>query len=187
MTKNNNSEQKKDLRVIKTEEAIKHSFYNLVKEVSIEKISVKALCEEAKINKSTFYAHYDSIYDLMQALEDDFITYLTDQIVSDVSLFDNPEYYFDQIMEIMQESQKRHVLRLVQSNNTFTEHLQDALGKKITYYNFDFTNHTELALILQIFFQGLCQTECCKLSESDIIYLKKFFCTGINAIKDDFI
>lgn len=187
MTKNNNSEQKKDLRVIKTEEAIKHAFYKMVKETSIEKISVKALCEEAKINKSTFYAHYDSIYDLMQSLEDDFINYLADQIDSNISLFDDPEYFFNRVIDIMQESQKRHVLRLVQSNSTFTDHLQDALGQKITYYNFDFTNHTELALILQIFFQGLGQIECCKMSKSDIDYLRKFFCTGINAIKEDFI
>ena len=37
----------------------------------LEKIKVKELCDLACINKSTFYAHYQDIYALANAMEED--------------------------------------------------------------------------------------------------------------------
>ena len=37
----------------------------------LEKIKVKELCDLACINKSTFYAHYQDIYALANAMEDE--------------------------------------------------------------------------------------------------------------------
>ena len=39
----------------------------------MEHINVTKLCREADINRSTFYAHYTDIYDVMTDMEDDFI------------------------------------------------------------------------------------------------------------------
>ena len=39
----------------------------------LEKIKVKELCDLACINKSTFYAHYQDIYALANAMEDDMV------------------------------------------------------------------------------------------------------------------
>ena len=47
-----------DLRVKKTERAIRKAFYELMLEKPIPKITVKELAERAEINKTTFYAHY---------------------------------------------------------------------------------------------------------------------------------
>ena len=49
-----------DLRVIKTIEGIKSAFEALICEKDYEKITVKELCERARINKKTFYAAYIS-------------------------------------------------------------------------------------------------------------------------------
>lgn len=43
-----------DLRVEKTEKAIKNAFIELRSQKPLEKITVKELCAEARINKSTF-------------------------------------------------------------------------------------------------------------------------------------
>ena len=51
-----------DLRVEKTEKAIKNAFIELRSQKPLEKITVKELCAEARINKSTFYSHYQDIY-----------------------------------------------------------------------------------------------------------------------------
>ena len=47
-----------DIRIEKTERAIKQAFMELRREKPVEKIRVKELCDRACINKSTFYAHY---------------------------------------------------------------------------------------------------------------------------------
>ena len=39
----------------------------------VEKIKVKELCDLARINKSTFYAHYQDIYSLSSALEEELV------------------------------------------------------------------------------------------------------------------
>ncbi|MBP3677848.1 MAG: TetR/AcrR family transcriptional regulator [Agathobacter sp.] len=58
-----------DIRIEKTEKAIKNAFMELRSKKALEKISVKELCELACINKSTFYAHYADIYALSESLE----------------------------------------------------------------------------------------------------------------------
>ena len=63
------SENKSDLRIRKTEQAIKNAFIELRAKKPLEKITVKELCELALINKSTFYSHYEDIYALSEAME----------------------------------------------------------------------------------------------------------------------
>ncbi|MBP3894428.1 MAG: TetR/AcrR family transcriptional regulator [Atopobiaceae bacterium] len=58
----------KDLRVTKTLEAIDSSFRSLMLEVGYERITVKALCDRARINKKTFYRYYDTLDDLLAEL-----------------------------------------------------------------------------------------------------------------------
>lgn len=53
-----------DRRVRRTKNAIQSAFLKLIFEKDINKITIKELCERADINKSTFYLHYQDIYDL---------------------------------------------------------------------------------------------------------------------------
>ena len=53
--------EKPDLRVVRTRNAIKNAFEELVLEGPIDRITVKALTERAGINRKTFYLHYDTI------------------------------------------------------------------------------------------------------------------------------
>ena len=54
-----------DLRVTKTLEAIDTSFRAMMLEGGFESITVKALCERARINKKTFYRYYETLDDLL--------------------------------------------------------------------------------------------------------------------------
>lgn len=50
---------------------IQKAFTNLLKEKPIQSISIRELCEKAGINRGTFYAHYQDIYDLLEKMEND--------------------------------------------------------------------------------------------------------------------
>lgn len=65
-----------DIRVQKTEAAIKKAFTELRAQRPVEKVSVKELCRLAQINKSTFYAHYEDIYALSAAMQTEAIAYV---------------------------------------------------------------------------------------------------------------
>lgn len=57
------SEQKRDLRVQKTYDALIAAMAEMMAEQPFEKISVKALCERARVRTATFYAHFADKYD----------------------------------------------------------------------------------------------------------------------------
>ena len=71
-----------DLRVMKTKKNIREAFLELRKKHSLDDIKVNALCEKALINKTTFYNHYQDIYELSEELEaevlDDFFANFKD-------------------------------------------------------------------------------------------------------------
>ena len=48
---------------------IRQAFTKLLREKPIQRIADKELCQEAGVNRSTFYSHYDSIGDLMEEME----------------------------------------------------------------------------------------------------------------------
>lgn len=58
--------EKKDRRVKYTVMMLNDALIELLQKEHISKISVKALCELADINRSTFYAHFSDQYDLLR-------------------------------------------------------------------------------------------------------------------------
>ena len=64
-------EEKVDRRVRYTKMVLKESFIQLLEKKDISKISIKEICEDADINRATFYAHYTSQYDLMEAIQNE--------------------------------------------------------------------------------------------------------------------
>ncbi len=63
--------EKEDRRLKMTRRLLKDALVELMKTRSIHEISVKKLCETADVNRSTFYRHYESQYDLCQEILDD--------------------------------------------------------------------------------------------------------------------
>lgn len=56
---------------------LKESLMDLLKNKPISNITIKEICELADINRSTFYSHYSSQYDLLNAIEEEFIEDMT--------------------------------------------------------------------------------------------------------------
>lgn len=60
-----------DLRIKRTQRAIKDSFFALVEERDFEHISVKDITDRAMISRNTFYLHYEDKYDLLNKICDE--------------------------------------------------------------------------------------------------------------------
>lgn len=61
--------RKNNKRFKDTELLIQQSLIELLEGRELRQISVKELCEKAGINRSTFYAHYLDIFDLMEKID----------------------------------------------------------------------------------------------------------------------
>ena len=73
--------QPADPRVIRTREAISGAFRKLIAENDASKINVKAITDEAHINRKTFYLHFECIEDLYK--------WTCDEIVDGYAAFKN--------------------------------------------------------------------------------------------------
>lgn len=62
-----------DKRVRYTKMFLRESLIRLMKNKPISRITVKELCEEAEINRATFYSHYQDQYDLLLQTEQELI------------------------------------------------------------------------------------------------------------------
>ena len=58
-----------DGRVRYTKMVIRQSFLTLLKEQSVDKITVADVCRLAEINRATFYRHYENQYGILYELE----------------------------------------------------------------------------------------------------------------------
>ena len=62
-------EEKIDPRIIRTKEAIQTVFKQMVCELPYEKITVKAITQAARINRNTFYLHYNCVDDVLAEIQ----------------------------------------------------------------------------------------------------------------------
>lgn len=73
---------KEDARVRYTKMVIKEGLLKLMAEKPIQKITVKELCEQAQINRATFYTHYRDPYDLLEKIENELFDDMASTVIS---------------------------------------------------------------------------------------------------------
>ncbi|MBU1144736.1 MAG: TetR/AcrR family transcriptional regulator C-terminal domain-containing protein [Firmicutes bacterium] len=91
---------KENQRVRITKMMLKSSLVDLMKTKSIFKISIKEICEKAEMNRSTFYKYYNTEFDLLKDIENEYLltieTYIS-QINNENVLTKLLEYVIDNI------------------------------------------------------------------------------------------
>ena len=83
-------EQKIDLRIQKTEKAIREAFLDLRRKLPLEKVRVREICQKAMINTSTFYNHYRDVTNLSEQLESELLDACFRSMPSLDDLFTDP-------------------------------------------------------------------------------------------------
>ncbi len=131
-----------DKRVEKTKLAIKTAFLTLRTKKSLEKITVKELCELAYINKSTFYSHYEDIHALADALEYEMVLSIISSIPRDLDYsFSNPEVFTREVT-IAFSKHMPQIKRMFSGKNLthLATHLETII-KKIIYAKYPEYEH----------------------------------------------
>ena len=62
-----------DTRVQFTKKVLKDALLRILKDKPIGKVTIKELCEEAGLNRGTFYLHYNEPNDVLMEIESDFV------------------------------------------------------------------------------------------------------------------
>ena len=117
---------------IKTRNLIKKTFAELMNEKKeLSKITVTELVKRADITRSTFYTHYDDIYDVINDYQMETIELLVsdDKVLNSVQdIYD----YFDEIFECLKKNDEIYKMLLVSNGSIiFLEELKKLAGEKI--------------------------------------------------------
>lgn len=98
-----NTINKNDLRYQRTDRMIKDAYITLLMEKNLEAINVKAICEKATVSRRAFYSHFDSVDDLLLAIQSD----LSVQFFDEVKGFDHIEH-IDQLVQCFFDFADKH-------------------------------------------------------------------------------
>lgn len=129
--------EKLDLRVQKTYNALFEAFINLLEEKSFEEITINELCEKAMTRRATFYKHFSDKYDFCAFM----IRYLRLQFIKDAEKNIDPhnplDYYrtllkigmdfIDKNEHLIQSAMKHHssiLLTMLDTTHDLSEELQ---------------------------------------------------------------
>lgn len=145
--------KKNNMRKKKSQEKIEKVFLELIQDKEINEITVTDICEKTKLNRSTFYANYLDIYDLVEKIKENMLNTF-------FSLYKD---------EVNSKSHSYNFLKLfyhIKENQLFYK----------TYFklNLDLSNSI-------IFIDNL-ELSRFYLNKEDIDYHIEFFKAGLNAI-----
>ncbi|MEI0508790.1 TetR/AcrR family transcriptional regulator [Brachyspira intermedia] len=148
---------KKDLRILKTEKLLKESLLELLKTNSLKDISVTEICEHAMINRVTFYDHFNNKEELLNAIIEDIKQDIIKELKKDNSIYDFKKNYrkiLEKVINYFDDNKQYFDVSLIDHNNTilFVSSLHkifiDYLGETMKEDNIENTK------IISQFFSG---------------------------------
>lgn len=175
---------KNDLRSIKTERAIRKAFHQLAQEKEVNKITVRELVQKAEINKTTFYAHYDTILDFVRALENETIDYIINNLAEFQRLFDDPNVFIDNLYRSLSDYQVDNIFHFNANSSYFSEKIDTAIKEEMSRLDVDINQYREFRALAVFIMNGLLALlrNQNPATKNDVEYIKSFVKGGIRSI-----
>lgn len=110
-----------DRRTRRTKKAIEQAFAELILKNDINKITIQDITDKADTNRSTFYTHYEDIYDLLRVTED--------KLIDGISIFHNDELLGTSAQNLLSASAQESMtesLKYIQDNRALFEALANS-------------------------------------------------------------
>lgn len=175
-----------DIRIKKTKKAIADAFLTMASQKPIEKITVTDIVKEAQINKSTFYAHYHDIYDLMDVLRNDAIEMVVSNMHYLSNLFDDPRLFFLEMYNALSICKSESIQPFSNSIRTFSEQLSQAMRNKAVEQGLHPERYHMVDTLLIFTINGIIAlhktSATSPIEKDDIETLADFFENGVKAI-----
>lgn len=88
-----------DLRTRRTLRSLRTAFLEMRRELPLERVTVRALCERAEVSKATFYLHYHSVYDLSAELQAALVREVVDSLENPDALLEDPRAFTRELFD----------------------------------------------------------------------------------------
>ena len=122
-----------DARIIKTKESLREALCGLLTEKPDGKIKVEELLEKSGISRSTFYAHYKTVDDLVASISDDIFRHVFSHSLksekthdfSHTSIFDTSNLITHVLYHLQEEKELIRAVLLSKYAPIFSEKLRE--------------------------------------------------------------
>lgn len=148
-----------------TKEAIAQSFKKLMEKKSFDKITISDISSEAKINRQTFYYHFQDKYELLNTI---FYNDVIVKLVDGFSIDDWPEKFLFMLNTLKKDSK------------FYKNALHTSYGGEFRSYLLNITQELIYNLIGTLVEEKL-------IEDKDRAYISKFFAYGITGTITDWI
>ena len=144
-----------DIRVIKSNRKITDAFVELRSRKPIEKISVTELCKLAGVNKSTFYAHYQDIYDLSDKIETRIVEDVVSSIEAPENILKNPNVFTKELFYAYMDNEKIISVIFSGSRAALLPQKTEYIIKKLLFkFHPEYENDIEMNVLFSIKIYG---------------------------------
>lgn len=123
MSEKNNINQ----RVMITKRLIREALLEMLRIRNIKKISIRELCQVAGINRTTFYNHYGSQYDVLNEIAEEYIQNTSFAVINDIATNKNFDECLTQVLHYMKDHLEFAKLLLNQDNYDLISHITISL------------------------------------------------------------
>lgn len=121
------SEKKINPRVKLTKRLIHESLLEMLKTHNINKISILELCKIAGINRTTFYNHYGSQYDVLNEIAEKYIQNTSFTILDDLAANKSFDECLTRVLQYIKDNIQFTKLILNQDNYDLISHIKISL------------------------------------------------------------
>jgi AcrR family transcriptional regulator len=95
--------KKVDRRIVNTRRKLGEALLKLIQEQHISQVTTKALCDEAGVNRGTFYKYYSSPYDVILGIENEVYNGFK-KMINQSPLPKNPNVFIFRCLELMEQN-----------------------------------------------------------------------------------
>ena len=143
----------------RTKRIIRDSFLRLLEKKPFEQITVRDLCEEADVNRATFYRYYPDLYALNDELADDLFQKMFTDLAEKSARFGKSRETsvkdrFLEALTIIEENKRLCLILLGNPAGSFTLRLRSAFEKAI-YLHDDYRLMQETDLMMSYMIGGV--------------------------------
>lgn len=165
--------RQKDIRVLKTQKALRQSFLTLSQNSDFDQITIDSLCQEAMVRRTTFYRHFHDKYDFLGHVLQSLLDQVQRDLLPSYNTLSAPDYYYQLsclILELIQD-QSHFFKSLFQSryhdlvSQEVTQRIQTIINRELSQENQAKTANPHL----------------------DISFLNHFFASGLLALIQDWV
>ena len=116
---------KVEVRIVKSKESLMSALIGLMGKKKLEELTISEICQEADVNRNTFYSHYSSVRELFEEMNGKYM----EALFASAKVFDEPnDSTIKNLVNVLDKmKEKGNLTKIIFSESNSIKHLSTLL------------------------------------------------------------